>query len=574
MTLLSGLLVLVLALVISGVSGYFSVVGLAHLFAGAFWPVVIMGSALEAGKLVAAGWLHANWGNKRASKLLKGYLTLAVAVLMAITALGIFGFLSKGHLEQEAPLAGIELKISQTEDRIRQITAERARFETRQAGLDQAVAALLTNAKTAKETQAADRARVAQAKDRREIAKEIAVRDAEINKLNDSLVPLRMSVSDVSAKLGPVKYVAQLFGWTDPNTAVQMVILMIMFAFDPLAVVLVLAGTLTIGGWLDERRARKARAEVKEVADAFTLPEGFPASPEEGQIHVRNDFDPPVRFVFEFGRWRLHAEQLVDIVDTFSRDGRGSKVETLPKAEDLPDLDYFKDKLAVGMKVPESYLALADAQGPRDHELATAAEKLAAAHETISDLNLEIEEANDTLRDQRDTLMATRKQASEDELRYMQAMAEAAVENMDLVEKLAIANAALQAASQGAPGTNEHLAQLLAQEQAQTAFLETRIRDLEAKGSPTYVPAVYGTVIPRGKGPVTPTASFDQNVWRAALAGTQGGGGHPVMLRSLPKFGEIEGNNNLTSAGYSPNTIALSASYDDFHRSMLTPPDK
>ena len=91
-------LTLLSALSISGVAIFYSVIGLATIFPGAFWPVVIMGSVLEVGKLVTASWLYRNW--KQTRFLLKTYLTIAVVVLSLITSMGIFGFLSKAHLEQ------------------------------------------------------------------------------------------------------------------------------------------------------------------------------------------------------------------------------------------------------------------------------------------------------------------------------------------------------------------------------------------------------------------------------------------------------------------------------------------
>jgi len=92
------ILTLLSALSISGVAIFYSVIGLATIFPGAFWPVVIMGSVLEIGKLVTASWLYRNW--KYTRWLLKTYLTIAVIILSLITSMGIFGFLSKAHLEQ------------------------------------------------------------------------------------------------------------------------------------------------------------------------------------------------------------------------------------------------------------------------------------------------------------------------------------------------------------------------------------------------------------------------------------------------------------------------------------------
>ena len=128
-----GLLVLITALSISAVAIYYSVAGLVAIFAAAALPIMIMGGVLEVGKLVTAVWLHKYW--KQATWWLKSYLSIAVIVLMLITSMGIFGFLSKAHIEQTAAsvdnLARVETMqseidrqlaiVSRAEDRIRQL---------------------------------------------------------------------------------------------------------------------------------------------------------------------------------------------------------------------------------------------------------------------------------------------------------------------------------------------------------------------------------------------------------------------------------------------------------------------
>ena len=110
-------LILISALSISGVAIYFSIAGLTTIFPGAFWPIVIMGTSLEVGKLVCASWLHHNW--KVAPRMLKFYLTLAVCVLIGITSMGIFGFLSKSHIEQQREVLKFESAISQIQGQIK-----------------------------------------------------------------------------------------------------------------------------------------------------------------------------------------------------------------------------------------------------------------------------------------------------------------------------------------------------------------------------------------------------------------------------------------------------------------------
>lgn len=457
MKLFGGVLTLIMALIISGVAGFFSVIGLGHLFAGAFWPVVIMGTALETGKIIASTWLKAHWHDATVGWLHKLYLMLAVMVLMAITALGVYGYLAKGHLEQEAPLAAVELQIKGIDAQIAQAEAERTRLEARLAGLDQAVNTLLSNAKTAKESQAADRARQAQRKDRADLAKQIAAKNAEINGLGQSLVPLKLKVSDVSAKLGPVKYVAQLFGWQDPNTAVQLVIVMIMFAFDPLALVLVLSGTMTIGAWMRERAATRVAAERQKVLAATDM---------EG-IASTHDFVFPHRV-----------------------EGRGSRVETLPKGEDLgplPDLDYFNRKLEeAAARQDEEKIAL---EARVEKAMAFEANAMTSMADTVTAMmGMEAE-------------LVRAQAANEASQATIDRLMEEATRNLDERLELALDKRKLE---------------------AQVDTLSASLEQASARPIQTVVPAVYGTVMPTGQGPVMPTASLGAQPWTAAVSGLDG----------------------------------------------------
>lgn len=258
-----GLLTLFLALVISGVAAYFSVVGLAAIFAATYWAVVVMGISLEAGKLVAAGWLHANWHNSAVNKLHKSYMTMAVVVLMIVTALGIYGFLSKGHLEQQASGAPVALEIAQKEARIEQLNTQIAGFNARQTQLDTAVNSIIADNATG-----GLRARRQQTSERAEITRGVEAANAEINAITTELVPLKLEVAGVEAKLGPIKYLAEAFGWKDPEAAVRLVILLLMFAFDPLAVVLVISAIITISAALEDRRKRKAAMDPSRPVSA------------------------------------------------------------------------------------------------------------------------------------------------------------------------------------------------------------------------------------------------------------------------------------------------------------------
>ena len=252
MKLFVGFFTLFIALFISGIAAYFSVVGLAAIFSATAGAVIIMGCALEAGKLTSAGWLHENWTNPKVNGLHKGYMVSAIAALMLITSLGIYGFLAKGHLEQQAPLAPIELQIAQKEARITQINADIARLTAQQSQTDSALNAVMT-----KDATKGLKVRGRLNTERRSIQNKIDAETAELNTLSNELVPLKLKVNEVETKLGPIKYIADLFGIKDTEGAVRIVILLLMFAFDPLAIVMVLSSVISISDGFEERRRNK-----------------------------------------------------------------------------------------------------------------------------------------------------------------------------------------------------------------------------------------------------------------------------------------------------------------------------
>jgi len=132
MKLISAIATLGTGIIISAIAGWFSIVGLVALFNASAIAIAIMGASLELGKIVGATWLKTNWSNHLVPFLHKAYLLLAVLVLMVITSLGIFGFLSAAHLEQKAPLGGIEIQMQQYQAKLDQKTNDNKRLTLRQ----------------------------------------------------------------------------------------------------------------------------------------------------------------------------------------------------------------------------------------------------------------------------------------------------------------------------------------------------------------------------------------------------------------------------------------------------------
>lgn len=243
-------LLLLTGLTISAVAIYYSVVGLAAIFSAAVIPIIVMGSALEIAKLVCASWLKANWS--KAPALLKTYMTVAVVVLMIITSMGIFGFLSKAHSDQSLVSGDVTSKIAIYDEKIKtakdNIEANRKALKQ----MDEAVDQVMGRSQDEKGADKAVAIRRGQQKERTRLQSEIASEQKLINQLNEEAAPIRAEVRKVEAEVGPLKYIAKfIYGDnTDENMlekAVTWVIILIVIVFDPLAVIMLLAAQMTFG---------------------------------------------------------------------------------------------------------------------------------------------------------------------------------------------------------------------------------------------------------------------------------------------------------------------------------------
>ena len=250
-------LLLLTGLTISAVAIYYSVVGLTAIFSAAVIPIIVMGSALEVGKLVCASWLKANW--TRAPAYMKYYMISAVIILMIITSLGIFGFLSKAHNDQNLVSGDVQSKIAIYDEKIKtareNIEANRKQLKQ----MDEAVDQVMGRSQDEKGADKAVSVRKNQSRDRVALAKDIEANQKLIATLNDQAAPIRAEVRKVEAEVGPIKYIAKfIYGehGADENMlerAVTWIIILIVIVFDPLAVIMLLAAQMTFG-WLREQK--------------------------------------------------------------------------------------------------------------------------------------------------------------------------------------------------------------------------------------------------------------------------------------------------------------------------------
>jgi hypothetical protein len=243
-----GLLTLATALIISVSAAYYSILGLTAIFAAAFWPIVILGSSLEVGKIVSTLWLHKYW--HRAEIQYKIYLSAAVAILMVLTSMGVFGFLSKAHLDQAVPSGDIQAQVQIYDDKIKtqRDNIEAARKALRQ--MDEAVDQTMSRSNDEKGADKAANLRRSQARERATLQNDISRAQSEITKLQEQRAPIASQARQIEAEVGPVKYIAALIYGDNPDAnllekAVRWVIILIVVVFDPLALTLLLAATKT-----------------------------------------------------------------------------------------------------------------------------------------------------------------------------------------------------------------------------------------------------------------------------------------------------------------------------------------
>lgn len=233
-------ILLLTAFTLSGIAAYYSIIGLIAIFSGAPLPVAVMGASLEVAKLVTASWLYRNWNDS--PRWMKYYFFVAVVILMIITSLGIFGYLSKAHIDSTIGNANVVLEIKEIEQTIQIQQKNISNAQRSLDNLDDAVE------KSKPENMAALRTRQQRERDR--LLKEISTANAEIKKLNSEMVEKRKEQIKLESDIGPLKYIAELvYGKSAENhfdSAVRFVIILLVIVFDPLAVLMVVATNYNI----------------------------------------------------------------------------------------------------------------------------------------------------------------------------------------------------------------------------------------------------------------------------------------------------------------------------------------
>ena len=299
------------ALALSAVAAYYSIMGLVAIFAAAALPIFIMGSLLEVSKLVVASWLYRSW--REIPFLMKSYFTVALVVLMILTSMGIFGFLSKAHLDQAVPTGDVSAKLALIDEKIKSekenLNANRAELNQLDSQVNETISRSgnSTNSDANSGTSGIERSiaiRRAQQKDRARILTDIGTIQTRIAKLNEERAPIASEVRKVEAEVGPIKYIAALIYEETASEdilekAVRIVIMMIVLVFDPLAVLLLIAAN-----W----QMRKDKGEL--IHSTVPLYVADEVKPSEEIVQVEQETTPI----------NIHLEDEIGIEERFSAD--------------------------------------------------------------------------------------------------------------------------------------------------------------------------------------------------------------------------------------------------------------
>ena len=251
------LITLLTALGISAVAAFYSIVGLMAIFSASAWSIAVMGVVLEVGKLITASWLYQNW--KKVPFLLKTYLTIAVVILMFITSMGIFGYLSKAHIDQGTGTTELYVKVERIDNRIESERKTIQRAETQLNALDTALDKYLELGAVTKGLNK----RQEQEPERASLMSQVNEAQNRIDVLLDTKSEYQLEINNFEVEVGPLKYISALIYGDEAldylDTSVRGVILILVFVFDPLAVLLIIAANISITEVQEKRKRAAAR---------------------------------------------------------------------------------------------------------------------------------------------------------------------------------------------------------------------------------------------------------------------------------------------------------------------------
>ena len=260
------LIVLGVALAISGVAAFYSIVGLMAIFSASSVSIAVMGSVLEVGKLATASWLYQNW--KKVPRFLKYYLTGAVVILMFITSMGIFGYLSKSHIDAGTGTSELYVKLERLESNIESERKSISRAEGQLEKLDFALERYIELNAVSKGLRKRDE----QKPERDALSQTVNESQDKIDIYLDERAEIQLKIKSFEVEVGPLKYIsALLFGENESvnylDKAVRYVIILLIFVFDPLAVLMLIAANMSLK---EEKNKRKRQERKNQPKNAMT----------------------------------------------------------------------------------------------------------------------------------------------------------------------------------------------------------------------------------------------------------------------------------------------------------------
>jgi hypothetical protein len=360
-------LALISGLTISAVAIWYSVAGLVSIFSAATIAIIVMGVALEVSKLIATVWLKLNWN--RAPVFIRTYLLIAIAVLMLITSMGIFGFLSKAHSDQSLVSGDVQSKIAIYDEKIK--TAKDNIDANRKAlrQMDEAVDQVMGRSSDEKGADKAVALRRSQQKERARLQSEIAAEQKIITTVSEERAPIAAEVRKVEAEVGPIKYIAAFIYGDNPDAnvlekAVTWVIIIIVVVFDPLAVILLLASQYSFQ-WFRKQEEQTEDDKEQDVEEFF----------QRGKLVAKGlDADEQARLAEEANAKLSEIEKETDIEATLA-----SVEETEVQQPLTADSEKAIEEIPIeqwNKMIAEAEKAAEEEKELEDHEI------LQEAHET------------------------------------------------------------------------------------------------------------------------------------------------------------------------------------------------
>lgn len=299
----------IVAVSLSAVAAFYSIVGLAAIFAAAVWPIVIMGTILEVAKLTVTVWLHEYW--RQCRWIMKAYLVPAVVVLMIITSMGIFGFLSKAHIDQVIPTGDRSAQLVLFDERIanERATIENSRSLIRQ--MDDTVNGIIEKGESREiklrdgriivrsPAELALQVRRSQAADRAALTETIEASQTRIVAIQEERAPVAKEIRGLEAEVGPIKYIAALIYGDNPDSnllerAVRWMIIILVAVFDPLAIMMLLAATESLKWHRESQRKDPDDPVIPPEPPAPSTPDTDPPRDPEPELDAVEPHVPPV----------------------------------------------------------------------------------------------------------------------------------------------------------------------------------------------------------------------------------------------------------------------------------------